>query len=63
MAMTHFVVMVSYGGTPDLFGPFTSDAKAWTFARKVCRERRRDEAMPAVNVQPVKPGRMSSVRL
>ena len=63
MTMNLYVVTVTAGGTPELFGPFASDAKAWTFAHKVCRERPRDEDMPAVGVQPVKPGRMSSVRL
>ncbi|MEY9934272.1 hypothetical protein ABH926_008937 [Catenulispora sp. GP43] len=58
-----FVVTVAAGGTPELFGPFPSRDKASAFARKVCRDRRRDEAIPAVSVQPVKPGRMSAVRL
>ena len=58
-----FVVTVTAGTTPELFGPFTSRAAAWTFAHKVCRDRRRDESMPAVGVLPVKPGRMSAVRL
>ena len=61
--MRQFFVTVDAGGTTDLFGPFGTRAKAWTFANKVQRRRRRDEAMPAVHVRPVLPGRMSAVRL
>lgn len=63
MAAHRFVVTVTTGGTPDLFGPFPSRDKAWDFANKVRKRRRRDAGMPAVDVQPVQPGRMTSVHL
>jgi hypothetical protein len=61
--MSHYVVTVASGATPELFGPFGSRTKAWEFANQVRKKRRRDDLMPAVNVQPVQPGRMSSVHL
>jgi hypothetical protein len=61
--MSAYVVTVATGGTPDLFGPFPSRAKAWEFADRVRRNRRRDHLMPAVGVQPIQPGRMTSVHL
>lgn len=63
MSMSTFVVTVGSGGTPEMFGPFPSRDKAWDFANKVRKRRRRDHHMPAVDVQPVRPGRMTSVRL
>jgi len=61
--MSQFVVSITTGGTPDLFGPFGSRDKAWDFANQVRKKRRRDDLMPSVNVQPIQPGRMVSVRL
>lgn len=61
--MNQYVVTIATGGTPDLFGPFNSRAKAWEFADKVRRQRRRDHLMPAVGVEPIQPGRMSTVHL
>ena len=61
--MSAYVVTIATGGTPELFGPFASRAKAWEFADRVRKQRRRDELMPAVGVEPIQPGRMSSVHL
>ena len=64
MPMSQFVVTVTAGGTaPDVHGPFVSRGAAWTFANKVRRDRRRDIGMPAVDVVPVLPGRLSAVQL
>jgi hypothetical protein len=62
--VSRYVVTVATGGAaPDLFGPFDSRAKAWDFANKVRKRRWRDALMPAVDVQPVQPGRIASVHL
>lgn len=62
--MSHnFVVTITNGSTPELFGPFNSRNAAWTFANRVLCRRRRDESMPAVDVQPVQPGRLDAVQL
>jgi hypothetical protein len=63
MPISRYVVTVTAGGTPDLFGPFTSRDSAWEFANKVRRNRRHDAGMPAVDVRPVQPGQLASVRL
>lgn len=55
--MNRYVVTVATGGTPDLFGPFDSRAKAWEFAHQIRRRRRHDALMPAVDVQTLRPSR------
>lgn len=63
MRPVSFVVSVATDPTnPDLFGPFPSRDAAWKFAHQVRRDRRRDAGMPAVDVRPVRPGRMSAFR-
>jgi hypothetical protein len=61
--VNQFVVTITTGATPELFGPFNSRNAAWTFANRVRCQRPRDETMPAVGVQRVRPGRMYSTDL
>ena len=62
--MSHnFVVTVANGGSLDLFGPFDSRNAAWAFANRLRCARPRDESMPAVDVQPVHPGRLGALHL
>jgi len=62
--MSHnFVVAVGTGDQRELSGPFGSRTAAWAFANRLRCARPRDESMPAVDVQPVRPGRLGAVQL